>query len=260
MKKLFHNLISLISGLIILAFIAYGGLWIYVAQQMTRTLDTIWASQEEYLISIDALQPTITGFPAPPKAVFSGSLTDRNRFTYASPELSYQGFSFPTQAITINAPQGLDFSGPILKASVHLDNFFLRVRLPADFPNRYDRKTLEAWRLNGGTLPIESLKISRSSVKLEGDGYLTLDETLQPEGEIKVIVSGLDDLIQELAKNKTIGEKQAIMAQSLLNLMSQKDETTGISAITTALRIQQGGIFLGPMRVASVPEWKWETN
>ncbi|PZP55797.1 MAG: hypothetical protein DI586_05715 [Micavibrio aeruginosavorus] len=258
MKKIIGSLISVISALIILAFIAYGIFWIYVAGQMTKTLDTVWNHQEEYQITIDGEQPGITGFPAPPKATFSGSITDRNGFSYSSPEFSYQGFSFPTQSITIAAPQGMDFSGPIFKTTIHLDDFLLRVRLPADFPSRYDRQTLSAWRSKGGNIPIESLRIYRSSVKMEGEGYVTLSQTLQPEGEIKVKVSGLDDLLHEFVQNGTIGEKQAIMAQSLLNLMSQKDETTGVSAINTALRIQDGGVYLGPLRVAAIPEWKWE--
>lgn len=260
MKKIIYNLISIISALIILAFIAYGIFWVYVAGQMTKTLDTIWAGQESYQIVIDGEQPTITGFPAAPKGTFSGSVTDRNGFTYSSPAFSYQGFSFPTQAITISAPQGMDFSGPILKTTLHVDDFLLRIRLPADFPRRYDRATLSAWREKGGNIPVEALRIYRSSVKLEGEGYVTLDQTLQSEGEIKVKVSGLDDLIHELVQNGTIGDKQAIMAQSLLNLMSQKDETSGISSINTALRIQSGGVYLGPLRVAAVPEWKWEEN
>ncbi len=258
MKRIIGSLISIISALIILAFIAYGVFWVYVAGQMTKALDTIWNGQEEYQIVIDGEQPAITGFPAAPKAVFSGSVTDRNGFTYAAPEFSYQGFSFPTQAITIAAPQGMDFSGPVLKTTIHIDDFFLRIRLPANFPNRYDRVTLAAWREQGGNVPVEELRIYRSSVKLDGEGYITLDQTLQPEGEIKVKVSGLDDLIHEFVQNGSLGEKQAIMAQSLLNLMSHKDETTGINAINTALRVQSGGIYLGPMRIASVPEWKWE--
>ena len=260
MKRFFYNLISLISALIILAFMIYGGVWIYTAQQMTKTLDNIWASQEKYLITINAEQPAITGFPAPPKAVFSGSLTDKNGFTYSSPEFSYQGFSFPTQAITVQAPQGLDFSGPIFKATVHLDNFLLRLRLPADFPNRFDQETLAAWRMKGGTLPVEKIELARASVQLEGDGYLTLDDKLQPEGEIKVKVSGLDDLLYELVQNKTIDAQKATMAQRLLNLMSQKDEASGVSAIHTALTIRESGVFLGLFRVATIPEWKWETN
>lgn len=260
MKSFFQNLISLISILIILAFIAYGVFWFFVSNEMSKALDRVWANQEEYLITINGEKPNVTGFPASPKITFSGNIVDRNGLTYSAPEFTYQGFTVPSQAVTFKAPQGFDFSGPVFKTIVHLDNFLLKVRIPADYPNRFDAQTLSAWQKRGGTLPIENLEIARGSLKLTGDGYLNLDPKLQPAGLITVTVSGLDDLLNELVQNGTMGEKQALMAQSLINLMSQKDPETGVNAITTGIRIQEGGVFLGPLRVASLPEWKWETS
>ncbi len=257
MNRHLQNLVTLISSLVILAFIVYGVIWVLIAREMTRNLDDIWNNQERYRIVIAGNEPAITGFPAPPTITFSGSVTDRNGLIYASPAFIYRGFPLPTQAITLEAPQGIDFSGPVLRTPVHLDMLKLRVRIPAGFPTKFDATTIRAWQQQGGTLPVEDLEVLRGSLKLDGSGYLNLDEKLQPSGMLTVKLTGIDDLLNELVANKTIGEKQALMAQSLLNLMSQKDTATGETSITTGIRIQSGGVFLGPLRVASLPEWRW---
>ncbi len=258
MKKFTHNFISLVSALIILAFIAYGIFWAVVAREMNRHVADIWNNQDRFQIVIDGERPAVTGFPAPPKLVFSGSLTDRNGMIYAAPEAVYQGFPLPGLPMTFTTPQGMDFSGPVLRQPVHLDYFLLSVRIPRDLPPEFDRASLHVWQQAGGALPVEDLRVRRASLNLSGTGYLNLDNDLQPSGLITTKLSGLDDLLNEFTANGTIGEKQAMMAQSLLNLMAQKDPATGDMTITTGVRIQSGGVFLGPLRVASLPKWRWD--
>lgn len=258
MKRAISSFISLISVFIILAFAAYGAFWFYVAGQVTKTLDDIWANQQEYGIIIAGDQPTASGFPAPPKFVFSGSITDRNGVIYAAPQFIFQGFPVETQAVTLSAPKGLDLSGPVFKTPVHIDTLLLKLRIPRNFPARFDHPTLAQWRTMGGTLPIEKIQVTRDTLKLDGEGFLNLDENLQLLGLINVKLSGLDDLLNEMTRNGSLGEKQALMGQSLINLMSHKDETTGETAVNTRLTIQEGGIFIGPFRAASFPQWKWD--
>lgn len=257
MKKALSISVNTVSVIIILAFAAYTGIWFYFAWRMQEQIDSVWSNQERYLIVINGEKPGVTGFPAPPKVVFAGSVTDANGLLYQSPEFIFRGFPLPTQALSLEAPQGLTFSGPVLKIPVHLNYFRFKIRVPADFPYRFDAETLKAWQRSGGSLPVETLEITRDTLRLKGDGYLNLDDDLQLAGTLSVQLAGLDDLLNELAANGTIQEKQVLIAQSLLNFVSKTDETTGESFVKTGITLQQGGVFLGPLRVATLPEWNW---
>lgn len=258
MKKFIRILINTLSVLIILSFIVYSIAWFAIAHEMQKQVDNIWASQEKLLIYFQGDKPEVKGFPAPPEIRFAGSLTDRNGMIYQSPEFIYRGFPLPTQLMTLEAPQGISFSGPFLRLPVDLNYFKLAIRLPANFPGQFDAETIREWQRIGGSIPVEELQIIKGSLILEADGYVQLDANLQPEGTLTAKVTGLDDLLNELTANGTIPEKQALMGQSLLNLMSQKDEQTGVTSVNVGVRIQDGGVFLGPLRVATFPEWKWE--
>lgn len=258
MKKFFRILVNTLSVLIILAFIVYSIAWFAIAREMQKQVDNIWASQEKLLVYFQGDKPEVTGFPSLPEIKFSGSLTDRNGLVYQSPEFIYRGFPLPTQRMTLEASQGISFSGPLLRLPVELNYFKLAIRLPANFPGQFDAETIREWQRVGGSIPVEELRIVKAGLILEADGYVQLDTNLQPEGTLTAKVTGLDDLLHELTANGTIGEKQALMGQSLLNLMSQKDDQTGVTSVNLGIRIQDGGIFLGPLRVASLPGWKWE--
>ena len=258
MKKFFRVLINALSILIILSFIVYSIAWFAIAYEMQKRIDNVWVSQEKLLIHFQGEKPKVSGFPAPPEIRFAGSLTDRKGLIYQSPEFIYRGFPLPTQRMTLEAPQGISFSGPVLRLPVDLNYFKLAIRLPANFPGQFDADTIREWQRVGGSIPVEELRIVKGGLNLEADGYVQLDVNLQPEGTLTAKVTGLDDLLHELTANGTIGEKQALMGQSLLNLMSQKDEQTGITSVNVGISVQDGGVFLSGLRVASLPEWKWE--
>lgn len=258
MKKFLHIAVNILSVLIILGFAVYTVAWFAIAREMQNHIDDIWASQEKLLLHFEGEKPVVSGFPAPPEFSFSGRLTDRSGMIYETHAITYRGFPLPTQRMTISAPEGLTFSGPLLRLPVRLDNFHLAIRLPAEFPGQFDAETLREWQQRGGSIPVEELKIIKGSLVLVADGYVQLDAALQPEGTLTAKIIGLDELLHEFAANGVIAEKQVLMGQSLLNLMSQKDETTGVTSVNVGIRIQDGGVYLGPLRVASFPEWRWE--
>ena len=258
MKKFFSRLISFLSIVIIAAFAAYTAFWFYVAGQLNNTATDIWTHQDKYSIKIVGEQPRAQGFPAPPKLIFNGSVTDKNGNTYSSPSFALQGFPIQTQALRITADQGLNFSGPVFKKEVNLDSFDLQVRIPYGFPSRINRQSLQVWQKAGGTIPVERLDITRSTLHLAGDGYVTVDESLQPAGALSAELTGLDDLIVELVQDGTIGKQQAMLAQAFVNLLSQQNNKDGKQALVSGVRIENGNVFFGPIKVATLPQWTWE--
>jgi len=258
MKKFLSRLLTISSVLIILAFLIYAGFWFYIAQQMNRTVAAIWLQQAEHAIRISGNAPKATGFPAAPKLVFTGSVTDKNGNIYSSPEFIFQGFPVQTQALRLRAPKGLDFSGSVFHKPVHLDNFDLQIRIPYGFPPRMDRHNLQIWQKAGGTIPVERIEIRRSTLHLSGEGYLTLDDELQPAGAISAELTGLDDLLNELVRDGTIGRQQAHLAQAFINLLSTQNNEKGEQALASGINIENGNVYFGPIKAATLPQWTWE--
>ena len=64
-------------------------------------------------------------------------------------------------------------------------------------------------------------------------------------------------LLADLTEKGVIKGKSAVMAQSFLQMLIQRDPVTGETFFVTGIRIQNRGVFLGPLRVASLPEPPW---
>lgn len=250
MKKFFSRLITAISVLIIFAFVIYTAAWFYMAHLMDRQFATFFARND---LTISGTEPRITGFPAPPKFEFSGRITDRNGYVFDLPKLEYQGFPLPTQSISIRAPQGLEIHAFQIESPLQIDNFRLDFIIPRHLPRNSSHASLLAWRDAGNKIEITNLFIKRQNLVVDGAGYLTLDQNLQPEGQLNTKLSGLDDLLLELVEDRKIDKQKALLAQSFLNLLSQKNIETGDTFVPVPIRIQDSFMYLGPIKALPLP-------
>jgi len=85
---------------------------------------------------------------------------------------------------------------------------------------------------------------------------VTLDEALQPLGALTIRAQGLADTIDLLARDGLIDAQAAktggIMAKGLA-----KPDAEGNPTVSVSLSLQQGYLWLGPIKLTRLPTAAW---
>ena len=80
---------------------------------------------------------------------------------------------------------------------------------------------LARWRDAGGTVELRRLALAWSTLSLDGDGTLALDERMRPEGAVTLRISGLQPTLQKLTAEGVLAPEDAeLIAQKAADLSS----------------------------------------
>jgi hypothetical protein len=141
---------------------------------------------------------------------------------------------------------------------IPIDQLRLDLDFPSNFPLHMTLQTMSVWRDKGGQIAIPNLVILSSSLTLAGNGFLELDQNLQPSGRINLKVTGFEDLLTRLEQDGIMKGPSVKITRSFAQMMTKTDPETNSSFIMTELRIQDQGIFLGPMRIGTIQKINWQ--
>ena len=130
------------------------------------------------------------------------------------------------------------------------------VTLTGGLPNGSPKEALARWRDAGGTLALDHLDLRWGALGVTGSGTLSLDPDLQPVGGISGAISGYDQLMNALVAAGRLKASDARVARLALAMMGRVGPD-GRPSISTALRIQDGELFLGPAKLGRVPRIEW---
>ncbi len=245
-------------ALTFIGVVLYYVVWFKLATELTHQVDSAWESTQASGASIIGEKPKIKGFPFAPTVSFSGTITEVNGTVWAFPKLEFRGFPLPGFSQNLEASDGLEISGRLFPRPIKLDEAYLTIKLPLNLPTTFNETSIRAWQQAEGEMPVERLSFKAKELSVDGKGVLSLDDKLQPSGQIMTRVVGMDALLADLTEQGILKGQSAIMAQSFLQMINQRDPQTGETYFETPIRIQNRGIFLGPMRVGNLPEIVWE--
>ena len=252
-KKFIKGLAIFISLIAVVVFTIYSIAWYTFTKRVEVYLNTVWQDKAAFTITGDV--PHFTGYPLVPTATFSGTFEHVSGLKIETPELIFTGFPAPRQIHMLDAPKGIQISSPFLDRDLNFDYAYLQFiapRLPAS--DRYE--DIEGWQKAGHQLVIQQMILSAGAISARGSGTLGLDDNLQLSADITARVIGMDLFFDMLAEEK--GEKTIAIARNFFNMMSQVDEKTGNKYFETTLKIQNRGLYFGPMRISGLPELKWK--
>lgn len=255
-KKLFKFVKGLVLSILLIAtiiFTIYSFAWFSFTKRAEAYLNVIW---QDKTFNVSGTSPRFTGYPLVPTTQFSGTIEHQSGLKITTPHLIYEGFFAPRQLQMIDAPQGLKISSPFLEKSLDFDIASLYIRLPKYMPTNHKKEDIQIWQKTDDSFIIEKLVLKSGSIDILGMGTLSLDDHLQIKADINARVIGMDLLLDEMAKEQ--GEKTVAIARSFLKMMTKADEKTGQRYFETTLKIQNRGIYFGPMRISGLPEIKWE--
>lgn len=261
MKKLLSIFLFSLSGIIVLVFCLYSLMWYLVAKQTQKQIDALWQNAATSGVTISGEKPRVSGYPSPPAIHFEGKITDSQGIEWTIPALDVLGFFIPAQTIYAELPQGATITGDMIpEKKIILTAAALRLFLPEDLPMSLNEESIKSWQKSNGGITVEWISVLAPPLSFEGGGKIGLDDKLQISADFPLQIKGVDILLANLAEQKIITGKQALMAQGLAQVLNEKDPKTGEPVMNANLRIQKRGVFIGPMRIATLQEiiWPWE--
>ncbi|MGQ9369920.1 DUF2125 domain-containing protein [Azospirillum sp. ST 5-10] len=128
----------------------------------------------------------------------------------------------------------------------------LRVQGPLPRP---EPASLTAWSRAGGTVELDRLALDWGPLKVAANGTLALDRDLQPQAAMTAEVRGAQEVLA--AVRDVIGDSQVRMAQLILGMLSRPAADTGEPVVAAPVTIQDRALFVGPLKVASLPAIRW---
>ena len=120
------------------------------------------------------------------------------------------------------------------------------------------RETLAAWRDAGGTIELRRLNMVWSDLVLDADGTLALDAEMQPMGAMTARITGFRQAVDALVAAGMVRPRDAITAKIVLGLLAKTPPGGGPPRITAPLTAQDGGLYIGPVKILRLPRIRWK--
>jgi hypothetical protein len=117
-------------------------------------------------------------------------------------------------------------------------------------------EALRFWRDIGGTVEIRKLHLAWGGVLGDASGTLALDQAMQPLGAFSAEISGYGAILDALVEVGQIKPDAARYMRIGLDLLAQSD-ANGNKVLKAPVTIQNGGLFMGPARIAKIPKVSW---
>ncbi len=117
---------------------------------------------------------------------------------------------------------------------------------------------LDIWRRSGGAVEVRRLSVRHGVLGLDGDGTITLDQNLQPEGAFGASVVGFNPAIDALMAQGLVKKPEGRLAKAALGLFAKVPAGGGPKRIDVPLTIQDRKLTVGPFPLMRVPRVHWE--
>jgi hypothetical protein len=250
-----------VSAIIFCSLLTYSGAWFFMAAQIREQIAALPEQAAKNGIVIDGAFSDVSGFPFSPAVHFSGRLRAPDS-TLVIPDLLARGFPLPGQTIRLTAPQGAHLepgtNGRIVDSDLWAAQFIsITGIIPSPLPRDGTIESLKIWRDEGGQIVITSFALHKETLDVKGRGVLTLDDALQPAGEVHAEIGGYEDFIGYLKRKNLIKRKQEFFVQAALGVLARTNPATGARYLAADLTLQKQELFLGPLEVLELSSVQW---
>jgi hypothetical protein len=147
-------------------------------------------------------------------------------------------------------------------ADLPLGNYISRIDLAAAVEGRLQpgrpSESLAAWRDAGGVLQIQRFAADWGALAVIAEGTLALDGQMQPLFAGTAMVRGYSEAIDALVQARMMAPNQATGAKIALAAMTKPADDGGPPAAKLPITIQDGFLFVGPLKLAQMPRIVWQ--
>jgi len=147
-------------------------------------------------------------------------------------------------------------------ANLPLGNYISRIDLAAAVegtlqPGR-PSESLAIWRDAGGVLQIQRFAVDWGPLAVTAEGTLALDSQMQPLFAGTATVRGYSEAIDALVQAGMMDPGGATGAKIALAAMAKPADDGGPPAAKLPLTIQDGFLYIGPLKLAQMPRIVWQ--
>jgi hypothetical protein len=111
---------------------------------------------------------------------------------------------------------------------------------------------LAGWANAGGVLELKAFAFAQAPLDAAGEGTLALDEALQPFGALTVRAHGVAETVDILEQDGLLDARSAKTAKIMVQGLAKTDDS-GRPRVDLSLSLQQGYLWLGPLKLARLP-------
>src|SRR5262249_21307856 len=116
---------------------------------------------------------------------------------------------------------------------------------------------LAAWRDAGGTVEMRRLVGRWGPLSIDGDGTVALDKSMEPEAAFALKMGGLSETLDTLVAAGAVDGKRLGFARTILGALDKNAAAGGAPATKVPVTIQDGFLFLGPIKLLSLAQIGW---
>lgn len=237
----------LFLSIIALLFVLYTVGWFLLAKILDKQIELALANQSDE-ITFQGEISKISGFPSAFTITASGILT--------TPEVKFTGrnilikfWPLPHVPSEVIAPAGLSITSDDIQEE--LRTAYAKAKLTT-FLTGVDERALRAFRDKGGKLVIDDLVATQQDIQINAQGAFSLDNNMQPQGELRGRIYGFSALVRKLRDYDVIDSDQANMANLASLPLTLKDENNQ-NYIAFPLFLNNQQLYLGPIFITELP-------
>ncbi|MSO88800.1 MAG: DUF2125 domain-containing protein [Rhodospirillaceae bacterium] len=112
---------------------------------------------------------------------------------------------------------------------------------------------LRAWRDDGGTVELKSLRLVWGKLDLAMNGTLALDGEMRPLGALTAVIRGYAETVDVLVARGLLRANQAAAAKLVFGLMARTPPEGGPPQINVPVAAQDGTLSLAGFPIAALP-------
>lgn len=165
----------------------------------------------------------------------------------AAPAVGLPVLAFALSAVEVSLPAE---PRPALGRAVPLIEAEGEIRGP--LPAGRAQAALTRWRDAGGVLDLARFRARWGPLDLDGDGTFALDEAMRPLGAATVALRGLSATLGRLVEAGVVPPREGGLAQALVAALARPPEGGGPPEVRVAVTLQDGYLFLGPVRLLAL--------
>tara|TARA_Y100001970_G_scaffold294087_1_gene446662 strand:- start:1956 stop:2960 length:1005 start_codon:yes stop_codon:yes gene_type:complete len=114
-------------------------------------------------------------------------------------------------------------------------------------------EALSRWNDAGGAIEFKSFTLNWEALSLRGDGALSLDDKLQPQGAITVEIRGIKEILDTLMASGVIDARTAFAAK-----VANRALSIGGRAVRLPVSLKNQRLYLGPVPLFRLKKIRWK--
>jgi len=199
-------------------------------------------------VIVAARDISFSGAPGVYKAANINGSIDIPKAPPADYHQPFLGFDLTATHVTLPDGQRAVTAGPI-------GTLMARGAVMGPVPMAPDLgQALTGWANAGGVLELKAFSFAQTPLDAAGEGTLALDEALQPIGALTLRAHGVAETVDLLAREGLLDERNAKTAKIMVQGLAKPDDS-GRPRVDLSLSLQQGYLWLGPIKLAKLPRF-----